>query len=302
MIKRIYEYYKHRYYGRYHPTFRDRNWIFDVQNEWEGVKINRLLNRRYRLKIKATKLHGKTILRKIIKQFNMLKIYSLLLALSCATASFSQGYDLELSLVNPVSASTVASSAAVPVEFSLTNNGPTTIPAGDTLLFAYFNGTSAYFGLDNTPNGVSGSILAADLTSGSSISFGSLSFDLSAFATGDTVNVFCFGVGSAALSAAGDMNESDFTNNADFFFVGTTSGLNELETEVVVYPNPTTEILNVETTETVRSIVVFGLNGQIVSEIENSNSINVSALKAGNYIYKIETELGSVISNTFVKK
>ena len=143
----------------------------------------------------------------------MLKIYSLLLALSCATASFSQGYDLELSLVTPVSGSTVAASAAVPVEFDLTNNGPTTIPAGDTLWFSYFNGTSANFGLDNVPNGVSGSILTADLATGTSISFGSLSFDLSAFAAGDTVNVFCFGVGSAALSAAGDANESDFTNN-----------------------------------------------------------------------------------------
>lgn len=232
----------------------------------------------------------------------MKKIYTLLVVLGLATTTFAQGYDLQVYLSTPVSASSVAPSAAVSVEFALTNNGPTAIASGDTIWMSYLKGSTEVYDFDNTAGGASGFILNSEIPSGSSIPFGPFDFDLSGFATGDTVIVLCWGVNGDALTAAGDPNETDPANNLDLFFIDGSAAINELEAEVVVFPNPTTDVLNVKTTSVVRSISVIGLDGRNVLFAENTNSINVSALKPGNYIYKVETESGAIITNTFVKQ
>lgn len=233
----------------------------------------------------------------------MKKIYTFILAMGVASLSFAQGYDLELNLVTPTSGSTQTATASVAIDFTLTNNGPTDIATGDTIWLGYSNGTSAFYALDGTLNQVSGIILQSDLTSGSAIgSAAGLTFDLSSFNTGDTVNVICFGVNGAALTAAGDPNETDITNNTDRFFIGqSTAGIEELNVEVTVYPNPTIDVLNINASEAVEKITVIGLDGKTVAEATQTNAINVSDLNSGRYFYVVETVSGAVIRNTFVK-
>jgi hypothetical protein len=82
-------------------------------------------------------------------------------------------------------------------------------------------------------------------------------------------------------------------------------GIEENSMEVSVYPNPATDVLNIQLTENASSVSVMGMDGKVIStESVNSNSIavNVSDLVAGVYFYEVVAENGTVVRNTFVKK
>jgi len=71
---------------------------------------------------------------------------------------------------------------------------------------------------------------------------------------------------------------------------------------VIFYPNPVEDILHIETTETVRQIEIFNLQGILVMVVEgNATSINVSSLPAGTYMIRLTTETG-VSTQRFVKR
>lgn len=67
-----------------------------------------------------------------------------------------------------------------------------------------------------------------------------------------------------------------------------------------VYPNPTTDVLNIETTESISNVIVYNIAGQKVLQA-NTQTLNVSTLQAGVYVLKIETENG-IATSKFVKK
>ncbi|WP_040474022.1 T9SS type A sorting domain-containing protein [Flavobacterium frigoris] len=65
-----------------------------------------------------------------------------------------------------------------------------------------------------------------------------------------------------------------------------------------VYPNPVTDILNIETRKTIelKSISIYDMLGQIVIGVPNAQNISkvgVSKLSTGNYFLKINTDKGS---------
>ncbi len=224
-----------------------------------------------------------------------------MVAVGISAMAFSQGFDLEVNLVTPASGSTQAASAAVPVEFTVTNNGPSTLLAGDTLFVGYTKGTQAAFSLTNVPNQASGFLLQSDLAPGDAFTTGSNDFDLSAFANGDTVIVICYGTGLASLTGA-DPDETDASNNIDLFFVGGASSIAELTAEVLVYPNPAVNVLNIESNEQVENIAIVALDGRVVLEAENTTSVDVSNLNSGKYIYRVRTSSGAILTNSFVKQ
>lgn len=241
----------------------------------------------------------------IFSQLNLIymkKVYSLIMAVALSSMAFSQSYDLEVSLVSPASGSTQAASAAVPVEFTITNNGPTTIPSGDTLFIGYSKGVTQPFSLTNVANQASGVILQADLATGNSLSTGSNDFDLSSCVNGDTIIVICYGAGLLSLSAVGDTNDTNLANDLDFFFIGASSGLEELSASITAYPNPVVDVLNIEASEPVNNITVTGVDGRVVLREEETNTINVSNLPAGKYIYRITTVSGLIHTDTFIKQ
>ncbi len=69
---------------------------------------------------------------------------------------------------------------------------------------------------------------------------------------------------------------------------------------VSVYPNPTSDILNIQTAESITNVTAYNIAGQKVLRA-NTQTINVSNLKTGVYVLKVETAKGSATLK-FVKK
>lgn len=75
--------------------------------------------------------------------------------------------------------------------------------------------------------------------------------------------------------------------------------------DIKVYPNPTTDVLNIELNETIASVSLVGMDGRVVYT-ENANDvtakIDVASLESGVYYYVVVTESGKTARNSFVKK
>jgi len=71
---------------------------------------------------------------------------------------------------------------------------------------------------------------------------------------------------------------------------------------VVIYPNPVDDILHIQTTEAVRRIEIFNVQGALVMTVDgNATAINVSNLPSGAYMIRFVTETGVSIQR-FVKR
>ena len=81
---------------------------------------------------------------------------------------------------------------------------------------------------------------------------------------------------------------------------------NEMEeSELIIFPNPTSNILRLKLEEEINTVIIFNSLGQIVKSISPKGvkelSINVSSFKSGVYFVKVETEKG-ILSKKFIKK
>jgi uncharacterized repeat protein (TIGR01451 family) len=71
--------------------------------------------------------------------------------------------------------------------------------------------------------------------------------------------------------------------------------------KLTIFPNPIKDVLQFKTIEKVVKIEVYDIAGRILSSISvNENKVDLTALRAGNYILKVYTENG--ISNTQILK
>ena len=72
-------------------------------------------------------------------------------------------------------------------------------------------------------------------------------------------------------------------------------------TDISVFPNPVSNLLTVETSESINQASVYNSSGQLVKQIRESNGgllqINVQDLESGMYVLKVETD-----NNTFVER
>ena len=69
-----------------------------------------------------------------------------------------------------------------------------------------------------------------------------------------------------------------------------------------LYPNPTSDILNIETQQKISKIEIFDLSGKLVKSVEGkAKNISVSNLTNGMYLIKLYTESG-VMNSKFIKK
>lgn len=70
---------------------------------------------------------------------------------------------------------------------------------------------------------------------------------------------------------------------------------------VGLYPNPTTDLLRIGTTDRILNVSVFNATGQLMREFSSaSNTVDVRTLETGVYQVMVATENG-LFSNTFVK-
>ncbi|MBA5792685.1 T9SS type A sorting domain-containing protein [Flavobacterium sp. xlx-214] len=74
--------------------------------------------------------------------------------------------------------------------------------------------------------------------------------------------------------------------------------------KVNVYPNPTNDIVNIETPETLQSYEVYNVLGQQVQKgnFNDNSQINLHGVTAGTYFIKVTTQQGSVATVKVVKK
>jgi hypothetical protein len=70
---------------------------------------------------------------------------------------------------------------------------------------------------------------------------------------------------------------------------------------ISIYPNPTSDILHVETVGMVKLLQVQDLTGRILANSVNTKNISTSNLKSGVYLLYIETEYAKT-TQRFVKK
>lgn len=75
-----------------------------------------------------------------------------------------------------------------------------------------------------------------------------------------------------------------------------------VENKVIIYPNPTSNILKVETSLTIDKVEVYNVIGRKIDTLLfNNNEVDVSDLTPGIYLLKIHSE-GSIGAKKFIKE
>lgn len=98
--------------------------------------------------------------------------------------------------------------------------------------------------------------------------------------------------------------------NQNYFVLRYNNSLESLSTQaiindsdIIISPNPVKDILYIKSTEKIEKAEIYDLSGRLIKvEIGVvNNQINVSALKAGNYIIKLQTSDKKAIQTKFIK-
>ncbi|MFC0345611.1 T9SS type A sorting domain-containing protein [Epilithonimonas hispanica] len=105
---------------------------------------------------------------------------------------------------------------------------------------------------------------------------------------------------SSKVVRANDLN-FEFDNDGSGFIVDniiikdmdqlSVSDINK--TQVNIFPNPTSDFINIKSDEKIKSVKLYNVSGSLVKTENNEFSrINVSNLPKGNYLISIETDFG----------
>jgi hypothetical protein len=81
--------------------------------------------------------------------------------------------------------------------------------------------------------------------------------------------------------------------------------ISELVNDILIYPNPTANIINIKTTININSLVVYNMIGNLVmtrNVSSNSHTFDVTSLRNGVYFISLNFNDGSVLNSRFIKK
>lgn len=78
------------------------------------------------------------------------------------------------------------------------------------------------------------------------------------------------------------------------------TGIEENSSSFSVYPNPATDVLNIEG-ENINNVEIINLVGQVVANT-NSSTVNVANLANGAYFVRVNFNNGDVAAQKFIKK
>ncbi|WP_046757272.1 T9SS type A sorting domain-containing protein [Kordia jejudonensis] len=108
--------------------------------------------------------------------------------------------------------------------------------------------------------------------------------------------------GSAQYTNVVDPNALAVSGMSTFNFA--TLSINDVElldTDVKIYPNPASNILNIQTNTMITKVEIFNLLGKKVVQA-NTTEINVSQLSEGMYVMKLTSVEGAQITKRFIKQ
>ncbi|HLP65612.1 T9SS-dependent choice-of-anchor J family protein [Flavobacterium sp.] len=103
-----------------------------------------------------------------------------------------------------------------------------------------------------------------------------------------------------AFKMSQDDGDNWFIDNVDV--TGTLSNVDFESTINNIYPNPTTGIVTIQHNETLESVKVIGLLGNVVKTFSNTSTIDLSDLNSGTYLLNIITESGKTTTRKVVKQ
>lgn len=84
-----------------------------------------------------------------------------------------------------------------------------------------------------------------------------------------------------------------------------TLGLSETEDKstLSIYPNPTTDYLNIKSDLKIKEIQISDINGRIINNLDfQDHKINLTSLQIGIYFAKITDENGKITTKKIIKK
>lgn len=96
---------------------------------------------------------------------------------------------------------------------------------------------------------------------------------------------------TGTVSSGPNGSEGDITS-----FDSETKDINNLK----IYPNPGSEKVVIQYSGAIRKSEIYDLNSRLLG-VSNTNSIDIKKLPKGNYMIKVYTEEGKVITKQFVK-
>jgi hypothetical protein len=89
-----------------------------------------------------------------------------------------------------------------------------------------------------------------------------------------------------------------YTDNMNFL---ATSESDIQKTKSTIYPNPTSDVLNIKTDSKINAVSVVDLSGRKINVKLEDDKVDVSTLSAGTYLINVETKEG-ISTEKFIKK
>lgn len=98
-----------------------------------------------------------------------------------------------------------------------------------------------------------------------------------------------------------DSNHETFYDNLSLVEANTASTENLSSISINLYPNPTKDIVHVGGVDTVDTIRLYSINGQLIKQLNNTNSINLSNHKSGVYLVEVIVDNKTLV-NKLIKR
>lgn len=101
----------------------------------------------------------------------------------------------------------------------------------------------------------------------------------------------------AAFAPSDDFNkfQRDGTPDLGALEFGTTAGMDDITQRMAIYPNPTSGVVNWETTSTIENVRLFNLAGQELQARRSSNSLDLTVLPRGVYLLSLDGTTHKII-------
>ena len=98
-----------------------------------------------------------------------------------------------------------------------------------------------------------------------------------------------------------DSSHETFYDNLSLVEANTASSENLSSISINLYPNPTNDIVHISGFDRVDAIRLYSLNGQLVKQLTNTNSINLSDHKRGVYLVEVIVDDKTLV-NKLIKR